>query len=146
MATGDIRIYACNGVPTHGGTGINSARSFSIPTDVITMTDPGNAAAPGVADEQTVYKTIEVAVNAMDPDELYDFVDAAAANWVGYFLGEAGAAKQATIKNVKFTRPPSFEMVPRDQGGGVMMHVLRGRALWGASDTWATMIVIAAKP
>ena len=141
MAVGDIRVHACKGAPTHGGTAINSARSFAIAKSSVKSSDPGPAGNPGIADEIVTKRDLMVTVTALDPDELHDFVEATAGNFVGKYVGESGANKQVTIKNVYFTNPPSETVVEDDSGAPAQAFQITGRAQWGASDTWPLMEV-----
>ncbi|HUW99676.1 MAG TPA: hypothetical protein VMY35_01755 [Phycisphaerae bacterium] len=140
MALGDGRIHATKSV-VHGETTIASATNWAINRDVVSSVDPGPAGSPGDADEITTQKVILVTIFAMDEDELVALLDATAANLVLGYYGEAGAAKTKTVKNVKFTKPPSPVAPAKDSGIPAGAFAITGRAQWGAADTWALMVV-----
>lgn len=140
MAVGDKRIYAAKTV-THGIAAINSATHFGIATSSTKARDPGCAGSPGPAEEITTDRHIAVTIFARDPDELMDLVEAAAANFVGVVVGEGGADKTLTIKNVVFNDPPSIDAPAKDTGGVAGVSSISGVAEWGAADTWALMMV-----
>lgn len=143
MALGDGRIYAATSA-THNAVDIASKLAFGITTGTTKVADPGVAGSPGQADEQVTDRRIEVTVIAMDPAELMGLVEDAAANFVGGYVKEAGGAGTVTIKNVKFNDPPQEISFPaKDGGGSVQAFSITGRAQWGASDTWALMMVYA---
>ncbi len=140
MATGDIRVHAAESA-AHGTTTINSATHFLVAPLSVKSADPGPAGSPGLVDEQVTDRGIAVTVWAEDPDELMALVEAAAANFVGGFIGEAGASKTVTVKNVAFNDPAQVSPPPKDSGSPVQVHSITGRAQWGSTDTWATMLV-----
>lgn len=142
MALGDGRVHAAKSI-VHGETTIASATNWSIDRAAVSSLDVGPAGSPGPADEITTHKDIIVTIFAMDEDELVALLDATAANAVLGYYGEAGAAKTKTVKNVKFTQPPSPAAPPKDSGVPAGAFAIAGRAQWGAADTWALMVVTA---
>jgi hypothetical protein len=139
MATGDRRVFAAKGA-SHGGTAIASATHFSVGASTVKVRDPGPAGSPGMAAEQVTHRDVTVSVYAMDPGELLALVGAAAANFVGTYIGLAGADKTVTVKNVVFNDPPTDVISqPADAGGTCGRYQLTGRGTWGASDTFALM-------
>lgn len=140
MAVGDKRIYAARSA-THGTTAINSVTHFGVATSSSKARDPGAAGSPGPAEEITTDRNIAVTIFALDPDELMALVEAAAANLVVTVVGEAGATKTLTIKNVVFNDPPSVDAPAKDAGGVAGVSSISGVANWGTSDTWALMMV-----
>ncbi len=141
MPTGDKRIFAATSA-THNVTAIVSATHFAIRKGSTKAIDPGVAGTPGPADEIVTNRSIEVTVFGEDPDELMGFVEAAAANFVGGYLGAAGAAKTVTVKNVKFNDPPQEVAFPfKDSGASAGTFSITGKGQWGASDTFALMEV-----
>lgn len=140
MALGDMRIYAAKSV-THGIVSIGSATNFGIATSATKARDPGCVDSPGPAEEITVDRHIAVTIFARDPAELMALVEAAAANLVVTIVGEGGATKTLTIKNVVFNDPPSVDAPAKDAGGVAGVSSISGIAEWGSADTWALMMV-----
>lgn len=139
---GDKRVYVAKKVE-HGATTIASATHFATATSAVKAVDPGPAGSPGIAEEITTHRDIIVTIFGYDPDELRSLVEAAAANFVGTYIGEAGADKTLTIKDVVFNDPPSMVAPAKDAGGAAGVFSITGRAEWGAADTWALMLVYA---
>ncbi|HET6497424.1 MAG TPA: hypothetical protein VFH61_18915 [Thermoleophilia bacterium] len=73
-------------------------------------------------------------------------IGATAANLVLGTQGAAGALEKITVKNVYFVEPVgALEIARKDVGGRLPSSFgARGIALWGAADTFATMIAPAA--
>ena len=137
---GPLRVYTAKSA-THGIAAIDSATAFAIQTSSQKAVDPGAAGSPGLAEEVVTNRQLEVTVTAMDPSELLDLVEATAANFVGKHIGEGGAEKTITVKNVQFNDPPSPAAPAKDSGSTAGQFSITGRAVWEAADTWATMVV-----
>jgi len=110
------------------------------------FTDPGDAAAPGVAEVQVGGGiTIGVQVFGVNPIDLLALIGEASGNVVIGIKAEAGANEKITVKSVVFTGEISAMEIPRnDQGGPIAPHGVQGIAEMGVEDTIATMIVKAA--
>ena len=143
MAAGDV-IHVCRGAK-HGSTTLANATHFAISAPTQKSSDGGGAAYPGVKDEIVTKMDVFVEIFSNSYVELLALVGLAAANFVGLTKGASGANEQITVKNVVFSEAPG-QIQAKNPGstGEVGNFSIKGRALWGASDTFATMIVSAA--
>ncbi len=138
---GEKRIYATKAV-TIGAAAVACATHVGIQVSSVKAVDPGPAGSPGMAEEVVTDHGLGVTIFGMDPSQLQGFCEAAAANVVITYVGEGGADKTLTLKNVAFNDPAGPIDVPRkDAGGQVPTMAITGRAQWGVADTWALMMV-----
>jgi len=139
----DVRFAAKSA--TIGGTAIVSLTGFSIHASSTIVTDQGAAGTPGPVDEQVTDRDLTVTVRMQDYLEALALVEKPPANLVGTYLSTGGATKTVTMKNVYFNTPPQEILFPeKDVGGKVPTCQITGRAMWGPSDTFSTMVTTSA--
>jgi len=137
-------IMACRYVknPTVAIAGVTH---ISIDPGAVGIQDPGDAGSPGPADHGTTHKSLGVTLFGRDFAAMLALVGAAAANLVVGIQGAASANEKITIKNVVFTGVPSGLMIPaNDAGGQIPGFAISGQCNWGASDTFALMVLASA--
>jgi hypothetical protein len=138
------KILKCRGA-THGVTDINNITHAQIMPTATSKIDQGDASAPGPSDAVITDRRLRVQVMGTDWSELIALVGATAANLVLQITGASGANEKITIKNVYFSEIPSqIDLPEKDAGGKLPTVAITGEALWGSTDTFATMIVGAA--
>ncbi len=144
MAAGD-RIFTCRGA-SHNAVDVDGVTHGSYTASPgQPMIDQGDAAAPGPAEVQNGKNNLTVQVFGLNQNTLLALLAAASADLVLKTKGLSGANEKVTVKSVKFTRFLGAVNVPRPDGGGTTQaYGIEGIAEWGASDTWATMLVFAA--
>lgn len=143
MSAGD-RIYACRGA-TSGGTSIPSAVYARISPSTVLKTDLGPAGATGRAASQVSYRGLGVELYLRDIAAAAALLEAAKATLVIQTIGSGGGNEKITLTNVKFLEGSApLELAEKDQAGKAGVIGIKGIVLWGANDTFATVMVAAA--
>jgi hypothetical protein len=143
MAAGD-RVFGLRYAKT-GSTDIEGAVYASISDQAVKIVDPGDAAAPGIAEVLIGHRAKQVTIYAHNRNSLRSLYGAAAAAIVLGVKGSSGANEKCTLKSVFFADPVGeFQVQRPDQPGTVSMWGIRGECIWAADDTDALMEVWAA--
>jgi len=142
MAAGD-KIYACRSA-THNSVGVDGVTHAQIVVRT-TSREGRNPVLGGVEDVAVVGYDVRVRLFGHDQNALIGLIADAANDAVIDTVGEAGALEKVTVKDVMFTGILTDVDIPeRDGGGKVAPFGIEGPALFGDSDTLATMLVWAA--
>ena len=142
MAVGD-RVFALRKATF--GADVADVVYASISDQAVKIVDPGDAAAPGIAEIQITHRSKQVTVYGFNRNALRALHGAAAAALVLGTLGLAGALEKCTLKKVFFGDPVGEFTIQRpDQPGTVTLWGIRGECIWAAGDTDAAMELWAA--
>jgi len=136
-------IFACRYAkfPTNAIAGVTHARLLP---DTVERADQGAAGSTGPADGISEYNILVVELYGKDFAALTALIGATKANLIVGAVGAAGASEKHTIKNVIFLDGVAPIDIPaKDEGGKLAAYGIRGLALWGSEDSWATMLVAA---
>lgn len=134
------RIYAARYAkhPTNAIAGVTHCR---ITPSAQRKRDAGVAGTTGLADSLVSYRGVGVELYGSRYAALLGRIGQAKADLVLGTYGQAGALQKITIKNVIFLEAIGSIEIPRNDAGGKLATCgIRGIALWGANDTFATMI------
>jgi len=143
MAGEGNKIYACRSA-THAAAGIDGLTHAQI-VPRSTGKEARNPILGGVEDAAVVDSDVRVRLFGHNQNALIALIGDAADDVVVQAIGAAGALEKCTVKDVMLTTILSDVDIPeRDGGGKVAPFGIEGPALFGDSDTLATMMVWAA--